>query len=237
MKALEIKSELDKTQSRIAELEMERERQTVAVEATEKAFIDGTADVAKLNDAQGKLSLYERTIESLRATYQRLKTAFENQSEAEARREQIKKMTAAANDVEPLVNDYLQTRNEFNDVVSKYAETLINKATAYRNKQAEYQSIIRELKPTGAEIQESRLEQKTLTMAATSHINHPPMGTFTEAVALAENLLAAKLNRIAQAERTAKFNEERETNQQKIKAQIEAENNKPKPALITYSHQ
>jgi hypothetical protein len=32
-KAIEIKSEIDKTQSRIAELEMERERQTVAVVA------------------------------------------------------------------------------------------------------------------------------------------------------------------------------------------------------------
>jgi DNA repair exonuclease SbcCD ATPase subunit len=204
-KAMEIKSELDKTQSRITELEMERDLQTVAVEATEKAFIDGKADVAKLNDAQGKLSLYERTIESLRATYQRLKSAFENQSEAEDRREQIKKMTDAANSVEPLLNDYLQTRNEFNDVVSKYAETLINQATAYRNKQAEYQSIVRELKPTGAEIQESGLEQKTLTMASATYFNHPPMGTFDEAVALAENLLAAKINKAAQAKRQAEF--------------------------------
>lgn len=207
MKALEIKSELDKTHSRIAELEMERERQTVAVEATEKAFIDGKADVAKLNDAQGKLSLYERTIESLRATYQRLKSAFENQSEAEARREQIKKMTAAANDVEPLLNDYLQTRNEFNDVVSKYAETLINKATAYRNKQAEYQAINAQLEPpaTKSEIQISDTARR---LASATYFNHPPL-EYSEVIALAENQIAAKINKAAQAKRQAEYNARR----------------------------
>jgi hypothetical protein len=206
MKALEIKSELDKTQSRIEELEMERERQTVAVEATEKAFIDGRADVAKLNDAQGKLSLYERTIESLRATYQRLKSAFDKQFEADSRGELLERMKATANEVEPLVNSYLDTRNEFNEIVAGYAEKLINKSEAYRNKQAEYQAIVRELKPTDAEIQESGLEQRTRTLAATGYINHPPMGTFTEAVVLAENLLAAKINKEAQAKRRAEYN-------------------------------
>jgi thioredoxin-like negative regulator of GroEL len=203
-KAMEIKSEIDKTDSRITELEMERARQSATVEATQKAFIDGTADVAELNDAQGKLSLYERTIESLRATYQRLKSAFENQSESEARREQIKKMTDAANDVEPLLNDYLQTRNEFNDVVSKYAETLINKATAYRNKQAEYQTIKAQLEPpaTNSEIQISDTARR---LASATYFNHPPI-EYEQAINTAERHLAAKLNRIASNKRTAKYN-------------------------------
>ncbi len=46
-------------------------------------------------------------------------------------------------------------------------------------------------------------------MAAATYFNHPPMGTFTEAVALAENLLAAKLNRAAQTDRAAKYNAEK----------------------------
>ena len=207
MKALEIKSELDKTKLRIAELEMERERQTVAVEATEKAFIGGTADVAKLNDAQGKLSLYERTIESLRATYQRLKSAFENQSEAEARREQIKKMTAAANDVEPFLNDYLQTRNEFNNVVSKYAETLINKATAYRNKQVEFQAINAQLEPP-ANNSEIQISDTARRLASATYFNHPPL-EYSEVIGLAENQLAAKINKAAQAKRQAEYNARR----------------------------
>ncbi len=43
-------------------------------------------------------------------------------------------------------------------------------------------------------------------MASATYFNHPPMGTFTEAVALAENLLAAKINRAAQAKRMAQYN-------------------------------
>ncbi len=119
-KALEIKSELDKTQSKIAGLETELERQTVAVEATEKAFIDGTADVAKLNDEQGKLSLYERTIESLRATFQTLKSTFERQSSEERRAELLRQMADAANAVPILVNDYLKKKKEFHEIVNQY---------------------------------------------------------------------------------------------------------------------
>jgi prefoldin subunit 5 len=199
----ELQSEINRTDSKIKGLEMERERQTVAVEATEKAFINGTADAAELNDAQGKLSLYERTIESLRATYQRLKSAFENQSEAEARREQIKKMTDAANDVEPLVNQYLETRREFHDLVCKYAETLINQATAYREKQSQYQLINAQLEPpaTNSEIQISDTARR---LASATYFNHPPL-EYSEVIALAERLLAAKLNKAAQAKRMAAY--------------------------------
>jgi uncharacterized coiled-coil protein SlyX len=204
-KAMEIKSEVDKTDSRITELETELSEQTATFEATQAAFVSGKTNIDELHAEQSKLTLVSQAIEALKATYQKLKSAFDNQSAQERRTELLKQMATAANEVEPLVNDYLQTRNEFNDVVSKYAETLINKATAYRNKQAEYQSIVRELQPTDAEIQESGLEQKTLTMASATYFNHPPMGTFTEAVALAENLLAAKINKAAQAKRQAEF--------------------------------
>jgi hypothetical protein len=202
-KALEIGFEIDKTGSRIAELEMERERQTVAVAATEKAFIDGTADAAKLNDAQGKLSLYERTIGSLRETFEKLKSAFENQSAQESRAELLKQMADAANQVQPLVDAYLSTRLEFHGIVSDYAEKLVRQASAYQTKQAQYQSIVSQLEPTGGEIQESGLDQKTRTMAAATYFNHPSTGNFDEPVALAEKLLAAKLNRAAQDKRQA----------------------------------
>jgi hypothetical protein len=49
-------------------------------------------------------------------------------------------------------------------------------------------------------------------MAAATYFNHPPI-EYGEVIAQAENLLAAKINRAAQAERTVKFNEERAANQ------------------------
>jgi hypothetical protein len=115
-------------------------------------------------------------------------------------------MTDAANSVPALVDDYLSTRTEFHEIVSKYAEKLIDKGETYRKKQIEYRAIIAELEPTDTEIQETGLEQKTRTMAAATYFNHPTTGIFDEAVALAENLLIAKLNKEAQAKRQADGN-------------------------------
>ncbi len=204
-KAIEIKSEVDETDSRIAELQTRFDEQTATFETTQKAFITGKANIDELHAEQSKLTLYSQAIEALKATFEKLKSAFEKQSAQESRAELLKQMAAAANEVEPLVNDYLKTRSEFHEIVSQYAEKLIVKGETYRNKQAEYRAIVSQLEPTGAEIQESGLDQRTRTMAAATYFNHPSTGNFDEAVALAEKLLAAKLNRAAQAKRTAAY--------------------------------
>ncbi len=96
---------------------------------------------------------------------------------SEARREAIQTLAAAANEVEPLYNDYLKTRNEFNDIVARYAETLVTKTKAYQSKQFQYQTIIQQLNPslTDAELSELKLSEKAKTLAGTSHINRPPI--------------------------------------------------------------
>lgn len=198
-KAIEIKTEVDKTELRILEFQTQFDEQTASFEATQQAFIAGKSDVNQLHAEQSKLTLISQAIESLKATYQKLKSAFENQSEAEARREQIKKMADAANAVEPLLNDYLKTRNEFNEIVSEYAKTLIDKATAYRNKQREYQTINAKLEPPAAN-SEIQINDTARRLASATYFNHPPL-EYGEAVALAENLLAAKINKAAQAKR------------------------------------
>ncbi len=205
-KAIEIKSELDKTDSRITELENELTAQTASFEATQKAFIDGKADSAKLHAEQSKQTLIEQAIESLRATYQKLKSTFERQSADERRVELLERMRATANEVPSLVDDYLSTRTEFHEIVSKYAEKLIDKGETYRRKQIEYRKIISELEPTDEEIAQCGLEQKTRTMASATYFNHPPMGTFTEAVALAESLLAAQIDKANRRKRIAESN-------------------------------
>jgi len=204
-KAMEIKSEVDKTDSRITELETELSEQTTTFEVVQQAFIAGKSDINQLHAEQSKLTLLSQAIEALKATYQKLKSAFEHQSAQERRTELLKQMATTANEVEPLVNQYLETRSEFHELVSDYAEKLIVKGETYRKKQAEYQSIVRELKPTGAEIQESGLEQKTLTMAAATYFNHPPL-EYDQVIKTAEMLLAAKLNRIAQNKRQSDYN-------------------------------
>ncbi len=200
-KAIEIQSEIDKTDSRIAELQTQFDEQTATFETVQQAFIAGKSDINQLHAEQSKLTLFSQAIEALKATFEKLKSAFETQSGEERRAELLREMTTTANAVQAGVNEYLETRSEFHAVVSDYAEKLIKQASAYRSKQAEYQSIVEELKPTGAEIQ--GIEQKTRTMAEARYFNHESTGTFHEAVALAENLLAAKLSKAAQAKRIA----------------------------------
>jgi hypothetical protein len=204
-KAIEIKSELNKTDSRITELENELTAQTASFEATQKAFIDGKADSARLHSEQSKQTLIEQAIEALRTTYQKLKSAFESQSADEQRTELLKQMAITANEVPSLVDDYLKTRTEFHEIVSKYAEELIGKGETYRKKQLEYRAIVAELQPTDEEIARCGLEQKARTMAATTYFNHPPL-EYGEAIQITENILAAKLNKAAEAKRRAEFN-------------------------------
>jgi hypothetical protein len=151
------------------------------------------------------MTLLAQAIEALRTTYQKLKSAFENQSADERRSELLKRMTDAANSVPALVDEYLATRDEFNLLAANYAEKLVSQKRLYQSKQAEYQSIFQDIKPTDEEIAQTGLELPYRTMAAATFFNNPPMGTFTEAVDLAENLLVAKLNKEAQAKRQAEY--------------------------------
>jgi uncharacterized coiled-coil protein SlyX len=200
-KAVEIKSEIDKTDSRITELETQLTAQTTTFEGVQQAFIAGKADSDELHAEQSKLTLVSQAVEALKTTYQKLKSAFERQSIEERRGELLKQMTDAANAVEPRIDDYRRARSEFGLIAAQHAEILVAKAEKYRAKQIEFQSIVRELQLTTEQILELGIEQKTLTMAATGFINHPPIGIFTEAVALAENLLMAKLDKQAASKR------------------------------------
>ncbi len=209
--AAQLESELNQTDSRIRELENERSNQTATFEATQQAFVAGKSDVNQLHAEQSKLTLVSQSIEHLRAFYQRLKSAFERQSAEERRGELLKQMATTANQVEPLVNNYLETRTEFHEIVADYAEKLISKGEAYRTKQLEYRAIINELQPTDEEIEESKVDRRTRTMASATYFNHPPL-EYGEAVSLAENLLMAKINKQSQAQRIAKYHAKKAAN-------------------------
>ncbi len=199
-KAIEIKSEIDKTDSRITQLEGELTAQTTTFEGVQQAFVSGKTGVDELHAEQSKLTLVSQAIEALKTTYQKLKSAFERQSADERRGELLQQMAFAANAVSPLVDDYRRARSEFGLIAAQHAEILVAKAEKYRAKQIEFQSIVRELQLTSEEILELGIAQKTLTMAATGFINHPPL-EYGEAVSLAENLLAAKINKEAASKR------------------------------------
>ncbi|MCA1625040.1 MAG: hypothetical protein LC768_13620 [Acidobacteria bacterium] len=203
--ATEIKSEIDKTQSRIAELETQRNEQTAAFEAAQQGFIAGKVDSDTLHQQLGKLTLFEQTIESLKAMYQKLKSTFESQSKAEARRTLLDEMKKTAYEVEPKIGEYQKIRAEFDAVCAEYAAKMVVARDAYQNKQAEYRAIVAELEPTNEEIQQSGLDQQTRTRAAATYFNHPPL-EYDRATAEAEGILAAKLHKAVLAKSRAEFN-------------------------------
>jgi hypothetical protein len=201
-KSTEIGSELDKTASRITELEKQHDEQTTAFEATQKAFIAGNSGLDELHAEQGKMTLLAQGLESLKTIYQRLKANFLAQSEQESRADDLKRMTDAANSVPLLVDDYQAVRAEFGLIVEKYATILVAKKEKYCTQQRLYQSIFADLDPTPEEIADAGVPPITRMMAATGFINHPPI-EYGEAVALAENLLLAKLHKEASQRRIA----------------------------------
>jgi uncharacterized coiled-coil protein SlyX len=200
--AAQLESELNQTDSRIRELENERSNQTATFEATQQAFVAGKSDVNQLHAEQSKLTLVSQSIEHLRAFYQRLKSAFERQSAEERRGELLKQMASSANAVSPLVDDYRRARREFGLIVEKYATILVAKNEKYCIQQRLYQSIFADLDPTPEEITATGVPQITRTMAATGFINHPAV-EYEEAVALAQSLLTAKINKEASQRRIA----------------------------------
>jgi uncharacterized coiled-coil protein SlyX len=199
-KSNEIKSEIDKTDSRITQLEGELTAQTATFEGVQQAFVSGKTGVDELHAEQSKLTLVSQAVEALKTTYQKLKSAFERQSADERRGELLQQMAFAANAVSPLVDDYRRARSEFGLIAAQHAEILVAKAEKYRAKQIEFQSIVRELQLTSEEILELGIAQKTLSLSATGFINHPAV-EYNEAVALAENLLMAKLGNQARSKR------------------------------------
>jgi len=203
MSALELKTEIEQANARIGELETQKTEQAVAFDATQRAFIEGKAGVDKLHAEQSQLTLIEQAIAALKATLEKLTSAFRTQSETETRHKKIAKMTASANAVETLLDDYLKTRSDLNDLVAKYAETLIEQATAYQNKQAEYQSIMRDVDPSPT-LAELQLSDRARQLASATHLNHEPV-EYSDVIALAENQLAARINKTERAARRIEF--------------------------------
>jgi hypothetical protein len=206
MKANEIKDELDRTISRITELETERERQTEAFEAVQEAFIKGEIDSGRLHEAQNKQTLTRQAIESLRGVYQRLKSAFENQPEVEARPEQIKQMARLANEIEIERGEYVDTRENVNQLIADSARRLLEKKTNYQAKQRRYQDISSALGTlTNEEIQTAGVSDEARRIAGAGYFNEKPL-EYDRVIVLAEQTLTGKIHDAARAKRQAEAN-------------------------------
>ncbi len=232
----QIEIELNQTTKRLDELTEMRDRLNNNLETLQQGFIDGKTSLDELQAEQSKLTTLESSIKALEAKQDELHTAFQKASLSESRQVLLEKAKLTATEAETFHHEFTEIRNKFHDSVCDYAEKTVEKMSAWRGKQRDFGRIANETQLTFQELERLGLTAESYKAATAEHIN-PPQLEYAAALAAAVNILTTKLDRAAQTERTAKFNEERAANQEKIKVLIDAENNKPKPLLMTFEQQ
>jgi hypothetical protein len=230
----QIEIELNNATNRLDELTRMRDRLNEHLKTLQDGFINGKTSLDAVQAEQGKLTTLDSSIKALEAKQSELHDAFQTASGSEARQKLLEKAKETAVEAEVFHNEYFNMRNDFHDVIRDYAEKLIDKLAAYRGKQNEFGRLADQTKLTFQELEQLGLSAESHQIAVTNYISYQPF-EYGAVVALAERLLAEKINRAAQEKRTAEFDKIRAANKKKIKAQIEAESNKSESALITYS--
>ncbi len=223
----QIEIELNQTTNRLDELTEMRDRLNNNLQTLRQGFIDGKTSLDELQAEQSKLTTLESSIKALEAKQDELHTAFQKASLSESRQVLLEKAKETAIEAETFHHEFTEIRNKFHDSIRDYAKKTVEKMAAWRGKQRDFGRIENETQLTFQELERLGLTAESYKVATAEYIN-PPQLEYADALSTAVNILTAKLDRAAQDERTAKFNEERAANQEKIKVQIEAESSKVK---------
>ncbi len=235
-KSNQIEGELNQTTKRLDELTEMRDGITVNLQGLQQGFIDGKTSLDELQAEQSKLTTLDSSIKALEAKQNELHDAFQKAGASETRQALLEKAKVTATAAQKFHTEFISIRNEFHDSIRDYAEKTVEKHLAWRNKQKDFGRIENETGLTFKELEELGLTTESYKAATAEHINPSPL-EYGDAVSAAVNVLTAKLDRAAQAKSRADFDAIRATNQESIKAQIEAENNKTKPFAVTYDRQ
>lgn len=201
----QIEIELNQTTNRLDELMGMRNGISANLETLQKGFIDGNTSLDDLQTEQGKLTILNESIRALEAKQNELRSAFQKASLTENRQSLLEKSKQTAVEAEAIHNEYSEMRNEFHNSVASYAEKLTDKLISYRNKQREFERIGNQIQTGFKELEQIGLSAETFKIVTANYINYPPF-EYGEAVAVAERLCAAKLDKAAQAKRTAEYN-------------------------------
>ena len=239
-KSTELKTELDGTAKRLSELITMQDGITNTLKTLQDDFINGKAVLVQVQNEQSRLTTLNASIKSLELRQSELQTAFDTATAAEQRQALLEKLVTLGNKTEPLINDYVETKSEFHEIISEYAEKLVKKITAYRATQKEFHNAFRqlapeienlqwitpELKPLYSQIIDELEKLGLLEKAQKQAIN----GTFPEpaleygqSISVAEGILSYKLRKAEQEKETARFNAELERNSAAQKAKRQEE--------------
>ena len=142
-KSEEIRNQIEKTNSRILELEPQLTSQTAAFETVQKAFITGKANLDELHAEQSKMLLVETTIASLQIHARQLENELQNALASETRQATISEMKNTIAEAKTSFDSFLNSRIELNEAVSRAMAGLQN----FRNLQETFTKQFRQLAP------------------------------------------------------------------------------------------
>jgi uncharacterized coiled-coil DUF342 family protein len=235
-KSNQIENELNQTTKRLDELTEMRDGITANLETLQQGFIGGKTSLDALQSEQGKLTTLNSSIKALEAKQDELHDAFQKASASETRQALLEKAKVTATEAATFHHEFIETRNKFHDSIRDYTEKTVEKMSAWRGKQKDFERIANETGLTFKELEQLGLTGESYRIATAEYINSSPL-EYGVALNTAINFLTTKLDSAARAKRSSEFDRERFANQEKIKLQIEAENNKPKPLVVTYDQQ
>jgi ribosomal protein S17E len=228
-KSNQIESELIQTIQRLGELTEMRNRLNNNLQTLQAGFIDGKTSLDELQTSQGGLTILTESIKSLSAKRDELHTAFQKAGLSESRQSQLEKAKETALEIEGFLGEYLKTKIDFDKSISEFTKKLNDKISGYTTKQAEFKRLSDENLLNPEDFEKVGLPSENYKTATASGINQPTL-EYGQVILFAENQLATKLNYAYQAKIKSELDANRAKNQEAIKIQIEAENNKQQAA-------
>lgn len=209
--SMQIENELNQTTQRLDELTELRNGITANLQVLQAGFINGKTSLDELQAEQNKLTTLDSLIKALEVKQDELHTAFQKASLSESRQTLLEKAKVIATEAETFHREFIEIRNEFHNSIRDYAEKTIEKMATWRNKQRDFGRIASETGLSFKELEGLGLQAESYKAATAEYINPAPL-EYGDALNLAINFLATKLDRAVQAKRKAEFDKKRLAN-------------------------
>jgi hypothetical protein len=216
LKSLEIKTQIEKTNSRILELQPQLTDQTAAFETAQRGFVMGKVTLDAFHTEQSKMLLVKTTIVSLETGAQQLEIELQSALENEARQSVIAQMKAVANDAKKGFDAFVARRAELDTAARRAIDALEN----FRGAQNTFTKQFRQLAPNVEdpnrinkhsraeheaaliELEQSGISKETLDfISRRSLADLPPLEFGGRLVTVAEEIVNLKNHHAHQAQR------------------------------------
>lgn len=205
----QIEDELRRTGEHVEELTGIRDETGKKLKLLQDDFINGKATAEALQGEQIKLTAIEDSIKSLAARRSGLEKELSEAKAAQTETQRLEALKQTALEVETAYTEYLELRNDFNELIREYAEKLLGKTAFIGQKKREFQSLFREFMPnpnvsraddiaitnqTFAKLDAIGLPASARELTTDTYFRLPPL-EFTESIANVEGIFGNQLQR------------------------------------------